>query len=310
MNLRKGAAMRNILAITINNYSYQINLNSEESRNSCVQQVNKSTSKHFKWFKETTGNKNYVLYDSDMFEIGTDDTYDYLHYKGSCSKPPVMPFNASSCYMMFSELNGKKELDFSHFDTSKIITMNSMFTMSKFKSLDLSPFNTENVEDTSFMFYQCRYLEQTDLNSFINCKVTDTSFMFLGCNSLIKIDLSKFNLQNAIKMCDMFGYCTALKEVKLSKAAPEYIEHLFHNCSNLIIADLSDVDFTKLKASFCAFYNCKKLKTIYSDDWALLKRLGIKVFYGCESLPNFNPERVNSDMAKSIEDGGYFTTTK
>ena len=238
---------QNLSTINVDNYSYQVDFRSDESCKSCVQQINKDTGKSFKVFREKTGKENYVLYDSKMYEI-CEFNYRYLHYIESCSKPPVMPFNASSCYNMFAELDGQNDIDFNHFDTSEIVEMTSMFMESKFKTLDLSHFSTDNLKDTSFMFMGCVALEQVDL---------------------------------------------------------------------------SDFDFSRLLSARQAFYNCENLKTIYSVGWFLappkdadefLRNFSIKerkedkLFCGCKSLVGFNPEKVNSDMAKSIEEGGYFIT--
>lgn len=148
---------QNLSTINVDNYSYQVDFRSDESCKSCVQQINKDTGKSFKVFREKTGKENYVLYDSKMYEI-CEFNYRYLHYIESCSKPPVMPFNASSCYNMFAELDGQNDIDFNHFDTSEIVEMTSMFMESKFKTLDLSHFSTDNLKDTSFMFMGCREL--------------------------------------------------------------------------------------------------------------------------------------------------------
>ena len=46
-----------------------------------------------------------------------------------------------------------------NFDTSKVTTMNRMFEgQDKLTSLDLSGWNTSNVEDMSYMFYSCKGL--------------------------------------------------------------------------------------------------------------------------------------------------------
>ena len=313
---------QNLSTINVDNYSYQVDFRSDESCKSCVQQINKDTGKSFKVFREKTGKENYVLYDSKMYEI-CEFNYRYLHYIESCSKPPVMPFNASSCYNMFAELDGQNDIDFNHFDTSEIVEMTSMFMESNFKTLDLSHFSTDNLKDTSFMFMGCVALEQVDLSSFSNCKVIHADYMFAWCSSLTKVDLSNFNLQNTLYMESMFQECKSLKEVIFSKPYPIDIKNLFSECKSLTTVDLSDFDFSRLLSARQAFYNCENLKTIYSVGWFLappkdadefLRNFSIKerkedkLFCGCKSLVGFNPEKVNSDMAKSIEEGGYFIT--
>ena len=63
--------------------------------------------------------------------------------------------------------------------------------------LDLSNFNTSNVNDMSFMFNKCIKLKQIKgINNFNISKVTNKVGMFSECNSLDYLLLSKFNISN------------------------------------------------------------------------------------------------------------------
>ena len=60
-------------------------------------------------------------------------------------------------------------------------------------SIDLSSFNTSNVNDMSYMFMYCSKLESIDLSSVDTSKVKDISCIFSKCSSLKKenIKISK-----------------------------------------------------------------------------------------------------------------------
>ena len=69
--------------------------------------------------------------------------------------------------------------------------------------VDLSSFNTQNVDNMINMFYGCESLTKVDLSSFNTKKGTLVAKMFYKCDKLIKINLPSFNTQNAL-IIDIF----------------------------------------------------------------------------------------------------------
>ena len=57
---------------------------------------------------------------------------------------------------------------------------------SSLTNIDLSNFNTNNVNYMGFMFYGCSSLTNIDLSNFNTNKITDMSGMFWGCKALKK----------------------------------------------------------------------------------------------------------------------------
>lgn len=84
------------------------------------------------------------------------------------------------------------------------------------KKIDLSGFNTENVTDMKFMFYDCVSLVDLNVSNLNTSKVTDMSYMFKNCQSLPTIDLRSFDTHNVTNMDAMFGNCRIAKEIKAS----------------------------------------------------------------------------------------------
>ena len=68
-------------------------------------------------------------------------------------------------------------------------------------SIDLSNFNTNNVNNMSNMFYNCSSL--TSLSNFNNNNVNNKSNMFFNCSSLTSLNLSNFNTNNVNNMNNM-----------------------------------------------------------------------------------------------------------
>ena len=99
---------------------------------------------------------------------------------------------------------------------------------SSLESIDLSSFNTTNLQNIGNMFSRCSSLKSIDLSSFNTINANDMSFMFRGCSSLKSVDLSSFNTNNVKNMECMFYECSSLKKenVKISKSESKIIKQL------------------------------------------------------------------------------------
>ena len=64
--------------------------------------------------------------------------------------------------------------------------------------------NVNNIYDMSYMFYNCKSLEEVDFNNFKSYKVKYMNHMFFGCESLIYVDINDLNANNVTSMSDMF----------------------------------------------------------------------------------------------------------
>ena len=84
------------------------------------------------------------------------------------------------------------------------------------KSIDLSSFNSTNINDMNKMFSRCSSLSLINLSSFNTNNVEDMFSLFHGCSSLKSIDLSSFNTTNVNNMRSMFNGCSSLEWINLS----------------------------------------------------------------------------------------------
>ena len=71
-----------------------------------------------------------------------------------------------------------------------------------YSNLNLSNFNTQNVINMSYMFY--------------------------NCNSLTKLDLSNFNAQNVINMSFIFADCYSLKKENILTNDDKILEKVIY----------------------------------------------------------------------------------
>lgn len=271
------------LTFELDGKTYFLNVNSEWERKRVKAEVNANSLAKYDWFKEETGEKHWVFYNTKMYEICNF----YLHYKEDSVLAPIIPINATSCCRMFHDYEELTQLNLSNFNTSQITDMSGMFRKCEaLTELDLSNFDTSQVIDMSHMFEYCESLTQIDLSNFDTSQVTNMSSMFYCCEVITKLNLSNFDTSQVINMSYMFEYCESLTQLDLS------------NFNTSKVTDMRDM-----------FYNCKALSTIYiSDKWNIDKvKLSDEMFMYCNSLPNFNPEEVEIEMAKPIEQGGYLT---
>ena len=95
--------------------------------------------------------------------------------------------------------------------------MKAMFQLCyEFEYLDLSNFNTSNVNDMNRMFNKCHKLKEIKgINKFNTNKVTDMQVMFQACYELKYLDLSNFDTSNVTNMIGMFNKCNKLKYLNL-----------------------------------------------------------------------------------------------
>ena len=77
-------------------------------------------------------------------------------------------------------------------------------------------FDTSNVTNMSYMFYNCRSLAKLNLSCFNTSRVENMIRMFSGCSSLVYLDLSNFHTSSVTNTTGMFDGCDALKTIAYS----------------------------------------------------------------------------------------------
>ena len=92
------------------------------------------------------------------------------------------------------------------FNTSKVKNMSRMFQGTNARSLDLSRFDTRNVEDMSFMFGRTMYLDSLNLTGFDTSKVKNMSGLFSDTKLSDFSFLSALNTSNVTNMSYIFSY--------------------------------------------------------------------------------------------------------
>lgn len=213
-----------------------------EEREKCVKEILEVTGKHYGWYKEITGNKNWILYDTEQYEVRNYDDIEHLVFGRYlldaetflCVKKDFkgklhLPINSSTCSFMFVDSN-VHEIDLTEFDTTNVVNMDYMFlkadlgdrlslgstTTTQINGADrnILTFNTEGVTSMSGMFKDCK-VKHLDLSSLRTHNVTDFSDMFYNCASLIDLNVDGFDTSNAEDFNGMFHGCNKLTQLNV-----------------------------------------------------------------------------------------------
>lgn len=129
----------------------------------------------------------------------------------------------------------------STYNGTPVTSMFSLFSTCNSDSLNLSEFDTSNVKNMAYMFYNCIYLKNITLTNFNTQNVLNMGLMFNGCNSLLSVDLSSFDNSNCSSHIKMFS-----------------------SCSSLVTLDLSTFNMNKDTAPSNMLEGCTKITTAYA----------------------------------------------
>ena len=122
--------------------------------------------------------------------------------------------NSAAMFAWFIKL---QDIDLSHFNTSEVENMMQMFVgLYSCMSLDLSTFDTRNVTSMYQMFAHDRSLVNLNLANFNTWLVTDMAGMFEDLSNVVSLDLSNFDTYNVTDMNHMFYLDSKLANLNVS----------------------------------------------------------------------------------------------
>jgi len=196
---------------------------------------------------------------------------------------------------MFFGCSNLETLDLSGLDTKTVEDMSNLFARChKLVNLKLSGsvtmFDTQNVTNMSYMFFQCRGLTGLDINHFNTSKVTDMSFMFAECGRLTGLDLRHFDTGSVMNMRSMFAACSSLVSLDLSNFDTGKVTDMslmFHQCTNLVSLDVSNFKTGNVTTMYNMFGagSANKFRSLDVSNFDTGKVTNMAyMFFGCEEL--------------------------
>ena len=303
-----------------------------EEREKCVKEILEVTGRHYSWYKENTGNKNLILYDTEQYEVRNFDDIKYLvlnnrlmdvktflcvrrDFKGKLH----LPINASTCSFMFVDSN-VPEIDLTEFDTTNVVDMDYMFleanlgdclslvsstiTQANTPDRNILTLNTEGVISMSGMFKDCK-VKHLDLRNLRTDNVTDFSDMFCSCNDLIDLNVDGFDTSKAKDFHGMFQGCIKLTQLNVKHFNVDNVLHmscLFSRCLRLKVINLESWDFSQVSDANEMFAYCEKLEKIIANfNFKMIKEMAFMFCY-CTKLSKV--DLSHSDLSH-VFDFGY-----
>lgn len=298
------------LTFTIDGYSFSTAFNTAAKREQCAEKILSTTGRHYSLYKENTGNKNWILYDTEQYEVRNFDDIKYLvlnnrlmdvktflcvrrDFKGKLH----LPINASTCSFMFVDSN-VPEIDLTEFDTTNVVDMDYMFleanlgdclslvsstiTQANTPDRNILILNTEGVTTMSGMFKDCK-VKHLDLRNLRTNNVTDFSNMFCSCNDLIDLNVDGFDTSQAKDFHGMFQGCIKLTQLSVKHFNVGNVLHmsyLFSRCRSLKVIDLEGWNFSQVMDANEMFGYCEHLEKIIADfNFKIIN--GMAYMFGC-----------------------------
>ena len=172
----------------------------------------------------------------------------------------------SDCTNMFTHFTGMTDIDLSSFDTSEVEDMNSMFYFNfALEKLDVSGFDTSRVRIMRGMFDNCSSLKELDVSNFNTSNVENMRYMFYNVNKVKKLNLSHFDTGNVRDMEGMFAEMTNLESLNLSNFNTGRVlsmRNMFYSATSLQSLDLSNFNTKNVVDMYAMFYHMPSLKTL------------------------------------------------
>ena len=209
--------------------------------------------------------------------------------------PALKVYANSDASGMFNNLYHLEDVDFTGFDLEYCSSVGSFFRgCVNLTALDLSPWNTGNVEYFGFLLSGCNKLTSLDISRLDTRSATSIEYMFNDCCSLTSIDASHFDtsLLSGYAIDGLFSGCNSLNDIDFGSdfdtSNIESFNSVFQRCSSLESLDVSIFDMRKSGGYNAMFEGCSSLRTITGDIPVDNGDALYHMFNGCSSLESID----------------------
>ena len=221
---------------------------------------------------------------------------------------PDNKMNANAnCCSMFSDRTNLTSIDFGeNFNTENVTDMSFMFyNCSSLTSFNLSNFNTSNVTNMCVMFYGCSSITSLNLSNFNTSNVTNMNGMFSGCSSLTNLNLFNFNTSNVTNMGVMFSGCSSLTSLNLSNFNTSNVTDMgamFIGCSSLTSLNLANFNTANVTHMNGMFSGCSSLTSLNLSNFNTANVIDMySMFSSCSSLTSLNLSNFNTSSVNNMQ---------
>lgn len=220
--------------------------------------------------------------------------------------------DVQSVYCMYRNCRKLREIDISWLSgASNIKDMNGIFygCGSLRKIIGLNRIDLRSVEDMSYMFTFCTYLEDIGVDKIVVSGVKEVAYMFSRCEHIKNVKIQG-NLSNILNMEYMFSGCSLLMDVYIEGDLSNVINlySMFYMCKGLQEVELRSISSTRINSMEQMFSGCERLEVVKLgniDFGSMMRRLSnyrdiyyskvkiVGIFEGCNRLNSI--ELMDSD---------------
>lgn len=220
--------------------------------------------------------------------------------------------NKDSRYM-FRGFTKTEDIDISDFDSSEVEDMAYFFyRMNSLQFLDLSIFNTEKVTDMTGMFAYANSLKKLDLSNFNTDKVTSMSAMFHSMSNLDELNTLSFNTENVTNMSGMFAYMSELEDLDVSSFDTRRVTNMygmFSGVKKIRNLNISNFNTNAVTNMGYIFTNMAALENLNVDNFNTSAVTNMNnMFSGMTNLRSLNLSNFDTRNVKDM--GGMFHNMK
>lgn len=190
-----------------------------------------------------------------------------------------------------------------YLDTSALTNFDSMFSGDlKLKSVDISSFDTKNLNSIASMFQGCKNL--TDIKFCNTSNVINMEGVFENCQSLKSFDTNQLDTINVENMSHMFAGCSSLTDLDLNGWATAHatkMDHMFDGCTNLANIKLDQINTSNVTDMSGMFNNCAALKSLdlHNFKTGLVTNMS-NMFSGATSLTSLDLHTFNTSKVTTM----------
>lgn len=289
-----------------------------EEREKCVKEILEVTGKYYNWYKEITGNKNWILYDTEQYEVRNYDDIEHLvfgrylldaetflcvrkDFKGKLH----LPINSSTCSFMFVDSN-VHEIDLTEFDTTNVVNMDYMFLKANLGDCFNLGSSTNAQADSlvSSINAQATNTESTSTKADLGDRLKVNSSTTTQDNGADR-NILTFNTEGVTSMSSMFKDCK-VKHLDLSSLKTHNVtdfSDMFYNCDSLIDLNVDGFDTSQAEDLCGMFHGCHKLTQLNVKYFNVNSVLNMSyLFSGCRSLKVIDLEGWDFSQVKNANE--------
>lgn len=195
--------------------------------------------------------------------------------------------NVEDFSYMFYMNEIKNDYDLTRWNPAKVKTMESMFSKSKTKALNMSGWNLPEVLTIENMFYMSEYLTTLNLYGWKMPKVKTIKYAFYYLRSMDRLDVRDWKLPLCTDFSHAFESMRA-KELDCTgwdTSGAETMSYMFSDISYLTSLDLSSFNTENVKDFSYMFYLDNWLLTLDLSNFKITENAGtVYMFRGCNYL--------------------------